>query len=231
MRRLTELVRDAARHPVLLAPWLAAAVIVAGIGLIGQVVPPVGSVLSLLDGFLVPAFLAWWLGMAWEVAEGRRVLLRDAWSIVVRVAPITYLLLFLAAVAPTVLGGLLGGLGQAVVFAGLIAFNPYVDLMAAGGRRVDEAWQSMRDPRYWAAVGIGLMMGIVPVLLLGLAGSLSLGGLGALTDVVSAGVLPQFGILILVVVAVDSLLLVVREGLLQDARGRRWGGRRWPYLD
>jgi hypothetical protein len=210
------------QHPVLLAPFvgltLARGVAVA----LGQAAPSLGAAVGYLVSLLTPAFLAWWMGMAWEVAEGRRVILGDVWDVLVRTGPMTYLVLFVAALGPGLASSLLGGVGAGLAAMAVLGLNPWLDLLAAGHYRVDEAAQAMRDWRYWLAAGLGLVLAV---------GAVALAG-GFIYGVLPwpPGNWPVPLARSLVVVAVASLLWVIREGLLQDAA--RGGQRRnWPYID
>lgn len=217
--------QSAVRHPVLLAP---AGTFILGAALVTEVssfLPAISSAISFVFAILGPAFIAWWLGMAWQVAEGRRVLLRDVWEILIAVAPMVYLLLFVISLLPLALDQVFGSESGFVYAVFLFAMGPWVDLMAAGGRRVDEAARAMRSLSYWGAAVFGLLMAAVPAIIVGFAlAGLSLPNFSQLVDLAS---LPMLSVKLGLAVAAGSLLLVFREALLQDAvSGHRRA--RWP---
>jgi hypothetical protein len=224
-----------ATRGVLTSPWLLLPLgILVALGLLeglAQSALPVwaASAFDTLVGLAMPAYLALWVGMSQEAAQGRRPRGSDVGPLLARCAPAMYLVIFILAIGSEILGAL-GGLSGLVVFVPLV-FNPWIDLACLTGVTFDRVGIEMRKGSYWLTAAVGIL------LLATVAWSMGM-GLTSYTLPAIRGVFgdPTFWFRLVVGYIVVTWLWAVRGLILEEggrwpsARTRRWYrsvGRDW----
>jgi hypothetical protein len=212
---MVEAIREATRgcvtNPWLLLP-LAVALAFGALTWLARSVSgvfPVAASLNVIESFLAPAFLAWWVGWAGEAAYGRRLRPADIVPTLTRNAAPMYMLLFVYAIGTIVLSRILPFFAVIALLAPL-ALNPWIDFAAEGDLRLDRVTQRMRDPVYWLVAATGLILGACGAWAeTGVAG-------GPLSTSVLPNAFPPLSLAAIVAYAVATWLWAVRSRLLAD---------------
>jgi hypothetical protein len=210
--RLGEAIRKATRG-CWSNPWLLLPLAVGfGFGLLSwlarlvSVTLPVGSGLNLVETFLAPAFLAWWVGWAGEAAAGRRLRPSDIVPTLSRnVAPM-YMLLFAYSIGSLVLSRL-SPLFTVVVLVAPLVLNPWIDFAAEGDVRLDRLTARMREPVYWVVAATGLILA---------ACGLLAEGPGSVVASILPGAFPPLSVAAVLAYLAATWLWAVRSRLLSD---------------
>jgi hypothetical protein len=215
--RMSEAIREATQgclsNPCLLLPLAVALAFGLLTWLVGLLpIAAVGTGLNLVETFLAPAFLAWWVGWAGEAAVGRRLHPSDLVPTLSRnVAPM-YMLLFVYSIGTLVLSRIIPFFAVIALLAPLI-LNPWIDFAAEGDVRLERMTRRMRDPVYWLVAASGLILAACGVFAEGFAGGLL--GAGFLGSVLP-GAFPPLSLALLIAYAVATWLWAVRSRLLSD---------------
>jgi hypothetical protein len=211
--RLAEAVREASAgvwHNQWLWLPLAVAVAFGAMGWLLSLTPftAIGlGTYGVIEAFLAPAFLAWWVGWAGDAAHGRRLAPRDIVPTLARAAGPMYMLLFVYGIGSALVARLVPGLGAAIDVLAPLILNPWIDFAAEGDLRLERMGYRMRDPVYWLVAATGLVLAALAAWAQ---------GLGAGGPNLLPGALPALTPAIVPAYAAATWLWAVRARLLAD---------------
>jgi hypothetical protein len=198
-------------NPWLLLPLAVALAFGALVGLVAHVGfgAPLLAGLGLVQGFLSPAFLAWWVGWTGEAAAGRRLRPTDIVPTLSHNVSAMYMLLFAYYIATLVLSRIIPFFTVIAVLAPLV-LNPWIDFAAEGDLRLERATARMREPVYWLVAATGLILGALFAWVQGLVGG------GLVSASLLPGAFPPLSLASVAAYVVATWLWAVRSRLLSD---------------